>query len=213
MNKRIGILGGTFDPIHYGHLRSALDAQIQLKLDEVRFIPCHIPPHKASEAISSSEQRSSMTELAISDQTSFVLDPRELEKEAPSYTYETLASLRQEFPDAALFFIMGMDSLLTLHTWHRWEDLLTLANLVVAKRPGSKLKTANQQVAELLSSKTEKDLSDGSSQGSIFILETLELEISSTDIRSLVGLEQPIRYLLPDSVVDYIHSQQLYRGK
>lgn len=213
MNKRIGILGGTFDPIHYGHLRSALDAQIQLELDEVRFIPCHIPPHKQTDAISSSEQRSSMTQLAISDQPSFTLDTRELEKNAPSYTYETLQSLREEHPDSALFFIMGMDSLLTLHTWHRWQELLTLSHLVVTKRPGNQIKTANQQVAEVLASRTQTNFSTQEKQGSIYILETLELEISSTDIRNLVGLNQSIRYLLPDAVVDYIHSQQLYRGK
>jgi nicotinate-nucleotide adenylyltransferase len=208
--KKIGLLGGTFDPIHYGHLRSALDAKIQLDLDEVHFIPCHIPPHKPGANISHSEDRKTMVELAIADQPSFFLDQRELQKNSPSYTYETVKEIRIENPTAQLYFIMGMDSLLSLHTWHRWQELLNYTHLVVTKRPGSKIKTANQEVSDFLEEHRCANFQSIEKDGALFILETAELEISSTDIRNLISTGKSSHYLLPNVVENFIHEQHLY---
>ena len=219
--KKIGLLGGTFDPIHHGHLRSALDAKLVLELDEVRFIPCHIPPHKSGENISDSEQRKQMVELAIADQSAFSLDARELAKDSPSYTFETLQSIRAEHKEDQLFFIMGMDSLLSLHTWHRWQELLDYAHLVVTKRPGNQVATANPEVSQLIADKSNNSLNTDQSGiggirtnnkfGEIFILETPELEISSTDIRRFIQNKKSCQYLLPQTVETFILEQKLYQ--
>ena len=130
-----GPIGGTFDPIHYGHLRTGFELLQALKLAELRFMPAGNPPHREG-TIASNEQRLAMVLTATEGQAQFVVDDREMRKSGPSYSVETLAELRQEYPDRPLCLIIGMDAFLGLPKWHQWRELLDLAHLVVAHRPG-----------------------------------------------------------------------------
>ena len=130
----IGVFGGTFDPVHFGHLRTAYELLVRLELAEVRFVPCAVAPHRR-QPITDSATRVRMLEAAIADVPEFVIDTRELERAGPSYTVDTLESLRTEYPDEALCLLLGMDAFLGLPGWHEWERLLDLAHIVVANRP------------------------------------------------------------------------------
>ena len=133
--RRVGLLGGTFDPVHFGHLRSAVEVCEQLQLDELRLIPSARPPHRGMPGATAA-QRLRMVELALGQGGGLQVDDRELQRERPSYTVETLESLRQELgSDVALFMVLGWDAFCGLPSWHRWESLLELANLVVLQRP------------------------------------------------------------------------------
>ena len=132
----IGVLGGTFDPIHYGHLRPALELLEALALAEVRFIPCRLPAHRGAPAITP-EQRLELVRLATADQPGFVADDRELRRPGRSYMVDTLASLRQDLGETPLCLILGGDAFAALHTWRRWEDLSKLAHFIVMQRPGA----------------------------------------------------------------------------
>ena len=214
-NKAIGILGGTFDPIHYGHLRLAEEMLELANLGQIRFIPAGTPPHRDAPQVSA-QHRSAMVRLAIADQPAFVLDDREVERTGKCYTVDTLRELRAELGSAQpLCLLMGGDAFLQLHTWHEWEQLFELAHIVVGSRPGytlgdrmhtatSALRRHYQQrlcAAEVLSQ---------SPAGGIAELAIPELEISATLIRSRVAENRSIRYLLPNTVADYIHQHQLY---
>ncbi len=131
----MGIFGGTFDPIHYAHLRTAFELQQALRLKEIRFLPAGNPPHR-DQPMADAQLRLKMVQLATADQPGFVVDDREVRKEGPSYSVETLAELRHEYPDRSLCLIVGMDAFLSLPKWHQWRELLQLAHLVVAHRPG-----------------------------------------------------------------------------
>ena len=135
MKTAIGILGGTFDPIHYGHLTPAREAMQALGLEHIRLMPNHIPPHRP-QPVASSEQRLAMVTLAASEFGGFQVDDRELRRQSPSFTFDTLRQLRHELPDTPICFLIGMDSLLSLPTWHRWQELTDYAHLVVSVRPG-----------------------------------------------------------------------------
>ena len=135
--RPVGVFGGTFDPIHYGHLRTAFELLQALRLAEVRFIPCSDPPHRGKTYASAAE-RLRMVALAIDGQEGFVADDRELARGGPSYSIDTLLTLREEFPQRSLGLILGMDAFLGLHTWYRWDEILDVAHIVVAHRPGFK---------------------------------------------------------------------------
>src|SRR5262245_20791089 len=136
----IGLFGGTFDPIHHGHLRTAFELWQSLQLAEVRFLPTGSPPHRV-EALASSEVRLDMVRAAVAGQPAFVVDDREVRRAGVSYSFDTLAELRAEFPDRSLCLLLGMDAFLGLPNWHRWRELLDLAHVVVAHRPGWKAPT------------------------------------------------------------------------
>ena len=176
----IGILGGTFDPIHIGHLRPAIEARGALGLAEVRLLPNHIPPHRAN-PLCSSEQRLAMVRLAAADNPGFVVDERELRRDTPSWTIDTLVELRSELPDTPLCFLMGMDSLLGLPGWHRWQELLDYAHLVVSCRPGWQ-PDYPVQVAELLARHQTRDIRDLHRQrhGHVWLCDNLPVELSAT---------------------------------
>ena len=131
----MGIFGGTFDPIHYAHLRTAFELQQALRLKEIRFLPAGNPPHR-DQPIADAKLRLEMVQLAVAGQPGFLVDDREVRKAGPSYSVETLAELRHEYPDRSLCLIVGMDAFLSLPKWHQWQELLQLAHLVVAHRPG-----------------------------------------------------------------------------
>lgn len=207
----IGILGGTFDPVHYAHLRCALELQQSLGLEQVRFVPCRMPPHRGA-PFATPEQRLAMLELAIADQAGFVADARELRREGPSYTVDTLASLREEFGSTPLCLILGMDAFLGLDTWHRWERLAGLAHIVAMRRPGRDVAAASAPIRALLEERLVEEPQQlrHSPAGCVMLWTVTQIEISGTRIRDLVARGRNVRYLLPDRVLDYIRRERLY---
>ncbi len=208
--RPIGVFGGTFDPIHYGHLRSAFELKQAMRFDEVRFLPCGDPPHRG-ETIASAELRHRMVRVAIEDQSGFVADDRELKRDGPSYTFDTLTSLRAEFPDRSLGLIIGMDAFLDLPSWHRWTEILDFAHIVVAHRPGWRAPDIGV-LGELLNERGTLRVDDlhESGHGRIHIHAVTQLEISSTEIRELVAAGRDPRFLLPDAVREVIASSGCY---
>jgi len=188
--QSIGILGGSFDPVHKGHIGIAKAAIKQLKLDQLRFLPCHIPPHK-TQLKSTSAQRIAMLELAIGRKPYMHIDTREMRRTEPSYTLKTLQSFRQEFGSACqLNFIMGWDSWQSFHTWYHWQSFLPLANLVIINRPGySQAVGDDQQQLQQQWLIPAEQLVDFSS-GRVCYLHAPEQNISSSEIRQCVGARQ-----------------------
>ncbi|MBI3480899.1 MAG: nicotinate-nucleotide adenylyltransferase [Nitrosomonadales bacterium] len=211
----VGILGGTFDPIHYGHLRLAEEMLELARLRQIRFIPAGTPPHRDLPQVSA-VHRSAMVQLAIADQPAFVLDGREIQRTTPCYTVDTLRELRAELGAAQpLCLLMGGDAFLQLHSWHEWEQLFELAHIVVGYRPGFTLEERIHTAMPQLQSHYQQRLCavEALSQqpaGGIVELAIPKLEISATLIRSRVAENRSIRYLLPNAVADYIHQHHLY---
>jgi nicotinate-nucleotide adenylyltransferase len=211
----IGIFGGTFDPVHFGHLRSALELQERLGLESVHLIPCHIPPHRG-EPHASAAQRCAMLERAIDDEPGLLLDARELERPGPSYMVDTLRSLRQEFGDSrSLCLIIGGDAFLGLPNWYHREELVQLAHIVVAHRPGWLLDegSLDPMLRELLQQHRldeVQQLSDAPA-GGVLLQAVTQLAISSTEIRTHVATGGSANYLLPQPVWHYIRQHNLYR--
>ncbi|MDG4551139.1 MAG: nicotinate-nucleotide adenylyltransferase [Candidatus Contendobacter sp.] len=208
----IGILGGTFDPIHYGHLRPALELLETLELAEVRFVPCRVPAHRAAPSVTA-EQRLALARLATADQPGFVADDRELRREGPSYMVDTLASLREELGDAPLCLLLGADAFRELPSWRCWRELTRWAHLVVMRRPG-----ATQLLPPLLAEFVAPRLLDDplalrrEPAGGILFQPVTQLDISATRIRALLARGQSPRYLLPEAVLAAIRDQALYRS-
>jgi nicotinate-nucleotide adenylyltransferase len=211
----IGIFGGTFDPIHYAHLRLAEELADLLSLEQVRFIPARIPPHRAAPNVTP-EHRSEMVRLAIADNPRFLLDDRECRRAGPSYTVDTLTELRAELGDGVpMLLIMGEDAYLLLETWSRWEQLFDLAHIVVAARPGFSLDTAPLPGALARTTAARRaaapaDLG-GASHGRVLAANTTQLPISATQIRAALESGHSARYLLPQEVLAYIESHRLYK--
>ncbi|AHK79697.1 nicotinate-nucleotide adenylyltransferase [Ectothiorhodospira haloalkaliphila] len=205
----IGILGGTFDPIHFGHLRPALEVQEHLGMDEVRFIPCGLPPHRRQPAVSVAH-RAAMVELAVQGQPGFVMDPRELQREGPSYSVDTLESLRAELgQEVPLCLMLGMDAFAGLSSWHRWREITRLAHVVVSHRPGS---PASHDLGDWMQDHCTLDPQDlrRTPAGRVFFLPVTQLDISATAIRRLIARGYSPLYLTPRVVVDYIADHGLY---
>lgn len=206
----IGIFGGTFDPIHYGHLRTAFEMLQALRFAEIRFVPSADPPHKG-EIFADAGLRLAMVEVATANEPQFSVDDCELRRAGPSYTVDTLAELRTEFSSAPLGLIVGMDAFLGLTGWRRWQELLELAHIVVAHRPGWRapdMGPLGEIVAERGTHRVE-DLHDAVA-GRIHIHAVTQLEISSTEIRGLVRAGRDPRYLTPDAVRDVILGNGCY---
>ncbi len=199
MHKLIGIFGGTFDPVHYGHLRTALEIMQAAKLDEVRFIPNRYPPHREPPLLND-QQRAELVQLAIADMPGFVLDRRELQREGPSYMVDTLNSLKADEADCALCLMMGMDAFAGLTRWHRWQRLFELAHLIVMTRPGVDLPECAQQ-AEIQPRLTDDvcHLQQGT-EGQILLQSVTQLDISASLIRQQLSMQRSTRFLLPDVV-------------
>lgn len=206
----IGIFGGTFDPIHYGHLRSAFEMLQVLRLSEVRFFPSGDPPHRGS-TYATAQLRLEMVRAATAGQPEFVVDDREMRRAGPSYTIDTLISLRKEHPDASLGLIVGMDAFLGLTSWHRWDELLDLAHIVVAHRPGWRAPDigALGDIIDRHGTHHVDDLHDNT-HGQIHIHAVTQLEISSTEIRDIVAAGRDPRFLMPDVVRDIIIDNHCY---
>ncbi|MGC2165114.1 MAG: nicotinate-nucleotide adenylyltransferase [Gallionella sp.] len=213
--QAIGILGGTFDPIHYGHLRLAEEMLGLANLRQIRLIPTGTPPHRSAPH-ASAQHRSAMVKLAIADQPNFVLDEREVLRTSKCYTVETLRELRAELgQEQPLCLLMGGDAFLDLHTWHRWEQLFGLAHIVVGFRPGYTLEERIHTASAELQRHYRQRLCSAEAMshqpcGGISELAIPKLEISATLIRDRVAHDRSIRYLLPNSVANYIHQHKLY---
>lgn len=216
MRKKVGIFGGTFDPVHIGHLRLALELKQQLGLDEMRLVPCHRPPHRDAPQVSSA-QRVEMLRLALQSCPELQLDERELQRDKPSYTYDTLCELRAEVGDeVSLVLCMGEDAFAGLATWHRWQELLELAHIAVIARPVSAAletgRTLPAGVLELLRRcEREVESLDGDIAGTIVLQSPRLLAISSSEIREQIKAGKSAQFLVADAVWDYIVRQNLYR--
>ena len=211
--RHVGLLGGTFNPIHFGHLRMAQELADAVNLDEVRFIPSANPPHKTAPNVSA-EHRCHMVQLAIQNNPQFKLDTRELNRKGASYTIDTLISLRVELgDDVALSLMMGSDAFTKLNTWHRWQELLNFCHLILVQRPNSLIKQPLDNALEaLLHQHYTEDLDDLSAQtaGCIHMQSVTALDISSTAIRDAFKQKLTPHYLLPENVIHYIELHQLY---
>lgn len=208
MLEKIGILGGTFDPVHIGHLRTALDVIEQLELDQVRLIPCGIPPHKM-QLIATAEQRITMMRLAIRDDKYFIIDDRELYREGPSYTVDTLVSLRYEFVNNPLYLFLGTDAFIGINTWYNWRRLLDFAHIVVMQRPGETL-TMSDELTDwynnnLASKKNKYDIA-----GNIWPVNVTQIGISATKMRERIAKGLNLRFLMPNAVISFIKILGLY---
>jgi len=206
------MLGGTFDPVHHGHLRTALELRDRLGTDQLRLIPCHRPPHRDSPRCSAA-QRLAMLQLAIEGEEGLRVDDRELRADGPSYSVDTLRSLRAEFgPDCALVMVIGSDALLGLAGWHRWQQLLTLAHILVVHRPGWQL-DPQHPLAPWVAQHQVEAVADlrRSPHGSLLWMQLTPLAISATQIREEIRAGRSPRYLLPDAVCAYIARHGLYR--
>lgn len=185
--KKIGILGGTFNPPHIGHLMMANEVMHALGLDEVRFMPNNVPPHKET-AGATNEQRLEMVRLAIQDNPSFELEPFEIDEGGVSYTYETMKKLTARHLDCHFYFIIGGDSVESLHTWYHIEELVKLVTLVGVKRPGTNAITTYP----------------------VQMVEAPEIDLSSTLLRNRLQAGQTVQYLVPKQVETYIREEGLY---
>ncbi|MFA6052550.1 MAG: nicotinate-nucleotide adenylyltransferase [Methylobacter sp.] len=207
----IGILGGTFDPIHYGHLRSALEVKDIFGLTEVRLIPCANPPHREQPAVTA-EMRLQMLELAIKNQPGLKIDTRELDRydqhQAPSYMVDTLKSLRQEFPTEPLLLFIGSDAFKHLTGWHQWQQLFDYAHIVVMTRPGFE----TQELDGFFKARLAKDKNElaQDAAGKLCFQQITQLDISATAIRDIITRKQNPGFLLPDAVIEYIKQHKLY---
>lgn len=209
----IGLLGGTFDPIHFGHLRTALEVKETLSLDEIRFIPAPRPQLR-DQPQASTAHRVEMVRLAIQDQSGFVLDTSELQREGPSYTIDTLRQLRSDIGDKKpLVLIMGSDAFAKLTHWYEWEKLIELAHIAVMMRPDSKLDKFDFPAGWLKSHQTG-DVGElvETSAGTVITVPVTQLAISATDIRKRLSEGLSVRYLLPESALDYIEHNGLYQS-
>jgi len=208
--RPMGIFGGTFDPIHYGHLRSAFEMLQALRFNEVRFIPCGDPPHRGV-TFADAQLRFRMVDVAIAGQDGFVCDDRELRRDGLSYSIDTLISLREEFPDRSLGLIVGMDAFLGLPQWYRWGEILDFAHIIVAHRPGWKAPDIGP-LGDLITEYGTHRVNDlhEMTHGRIHIHAVTQLEIASTEIRDLIAAGRDPRFLMPDAVRAVIEETGIY---
>ena len=212
MGKRIGMLGGTFNPVHVGHLRSALEVAEQLGLDELRLIPNARPPHRDAPQVSA-QDRLAMVEQAVAGVPLLTLDDRELKRDRPSYSIDTLESLRAELAvEDQLFLLLGWDAFCGLPTWYRWEELLQHCHIVVLQRPD-----ADTELPDALRNLVAaRSISDPQALkgpcGQITFVWQAPLAVSATQIRQLLASGKSVRFLVPDAVLAYIEAHGLYRA-
>ncbi|HEX9022008.1 MAG TPA: nicotinate-nucleotide adenylyltransferase [Nitrospirota bacterium] len=218
MSPKIGILGGTFNPVHYGHLAAAEEVRTRLKLDRVLFVPSYLPPHKQEEDAPSAVQRLEMVRMATVGNPRFKPSDIEIKRGGKSYTIDTIEELRLANPGAELYFLTGLDSFLDIRTWREWETLLARCSFVVLSRPGYRfadllkidfLKNAEKNLMSLDRGETTHAVVKTASF--VIFLEMIpHYDISSTDIRRRVKQGENIKYLLPEAVETYIIKNKLY---
>lgn len=202
MSPRLGILGGSFDPIHIGHLALAESARAAFNLEQVFFVPTAVPSHKGP-PVAAAEHRLAMVRLAIMGNPAFCVEPLELERPGPSYTVDTLVELGRRYPDRDLRFIVGADEILDLADWHEPARILQLTRFIAATRPGFDLARLDQALGRLGPAARER----------VDILPWLALGVSSRQLREMMEVGQPVRYLVPDKVLSYIREHRLYAAE
>ena len=201
--KRIGIMGGTFDPIHIGHLFAAEAARDAFSLNRVLFVPTGDPPHKRNSRLASGEDRLRMIQMAIDDNPAFILDSREIQREGTTYTIDTLRELKEEHPHDTLFFIIGGDTLLELKNWREFSAVAGLCSFIVYQRPGYHIQEQREEALFLQSS----------FRADIHFITGPHLEISSENIRRRLKDNLTIKYLVQEEVVIYITEHKIYKGE
>lgn len=194
---RIGIMGGTFDPIHHGHLFVAEEARARFSLNKVLFVPNGLPPHKKTYTITAATHRYNMTLIATHPNGAFGCSPIEITRKGLSYTVDTLTELRIQHPEAELFYITGIDAVADILSWKRHEEVVRLATFIAATRPGFDLRSL-------------KDRLPGTYLERILLLGSTSIGISSSDIRARLAQGLPARYLTTDTVLEYIRKHNLY---
>ena len=212
---RIGLLGGTFDPIHFGHLGMAQELAQALALDTVKFIPAAVPPLK-SQPSASAIDRCAMVQLAIANNPDFQLDDRELKRTGPSYTLDTLRSLRSELGEQdSLVLFIGSDAFKQFNRWHQWQEIIGLCHIALVARPDSEVSTGldPELVTFLQDHYTENAMDLQSATAGLITMQAITpLTISSSAIREQLKIRQSARYLTPDCVLDYIAQHGLYQA-
>jgi len=218
VTQRLGILGGTFNPIHFGHLAAAEEVRDRLKLEKVIFIPSALPPHKSDEDIPSAVQRQEMVRLAIKGNAHFTVSDTEIRRGGRSYTIETIEALRQTHLGAELYFLTGLDAFLEIGTWKEWDRLLTLCSFVVLSRDGYRFRDIAQlgfldvQERELaaLDAREKEQVVIAAGNIRVYLERVPFYDISSTDIRKRISEGRSIKYHLPEAVEHYIIENKLY---
>jgi nicotinate-nucleotide adenylyltransferase len=207
----VGVFGGTFNPVHYGHLRSALELVEKLKLEQLSLLPSALPPHRDAPNCSA-ERRAEMVHLAVSGESRLVCDAREMQRPGKSYTIDSLIELRGELgAQQSLCMVLGCDAVQDIAMWHRWQELLDWAHIVIITRPGWQLPRTGQVAQWLKTHQLESSaLLRQRPFGGIIVEELRPLAISSTEIRDLLASGRSARYLLPQPVLDYIQTHKLY---
>ncbi len=217
--KKIGLLGGTFDPIHFGHLRIGEEVLKQYSLARVEFMPARIPPHKINQSLSSISLRLDMLRLAIEGNPLFRVSEAEACREDISFLVDTLQAYRNRYPaGVSLYFIMGMDSYLEISTWHRYHELFSLAHFIITTRPGYKRPDLEDVVspevaASFTKSKENHGYLEHESGNRIYYQETTMLDISASVLRNKIRQEETVRYLLPEKVINFIYQNGLYLNR
>ena len=214
--RRIGILGGTFNPVHYGHLRAAEEVLEIFALDRVLFVPAALPPHKKPSPVISVDHRLRMARLASAGRPGFEVSDVEASRSGPSFTVDTLTHFRKEYgPDAAIFFLTGLDAFLDIETWRNYKDLFKLANMAIMSRPGWDPSGVAMKLTAAVSRNfawdAERQAFTSPGYRPVHFAAVTHLDISSTDIRRRQSENLSIRYLLPESVREYILANGLYR--
>ena len=201
--KKIGIIGGTFDPIHYGHLIAAHWAQESFLLDKVVFMPAGSPPHKLNKSVLAAEHRYMMTLLATNNHPNFEVSSMEINRDGPSYTIDTINELHKNYngKNIRILFITGADSILKLHTWKKYEDLIKKCFFIAVTREGYNTKMLYKRIEELHKIYGKR----------IFNIEIPSVGISSTELRKRISNNKSVKYLLPSSVEQYIKKNKLYQ--
>jgi nicotinate-nucleotide adenylyltransferase len=218
MKERVGLFGGTFDPVHCGHIRAAGEVLERLSLDKVLFIPSFIPPHKERTGIASARDRLRMVELACREEPRFAASSIEVDAGEKSYSIITLEKVKRVYPGAWIFFVLGVDAFLEIETWRDHERVLEECLFIVMTRPGYRLEQADRVLGGFIGEKVyhisenEKIGEDLFGAHRIFFLPIPALDISSTEVRRRIGRGETVNSLVPDTVGDYIRSHHLYRG-
>jgi len=209
----IGLFGGTFDPLHYGHLRTAFELWQALKLAEVRFMPTGSPPHR-EQPRAPAQLRLEMVKAAVADQPAFVVDDREVRRTGVSYSVDTLTEVRAEYPQRSLCLLLGMDAFLGLPNWHRWRELLDLSHIIVAHRPGWRAPTMGP-LGEVMVDRGTGSVRDLHEQraGRIYVHAVTQLEISSTELRQLITEGRDPRYIVREEVRRIIRETRCYAAE
>ncbi|HKK15845.1 MAG TPA: nicotinate-nucleotide adenylyltransferase [Gammaproteobacteria bacterium] len=212
MSKPVGILGGTFDPFHHGHLRLAIECREKLQLQSVQLIPLYTPPHRET-PVASTVQRLAMLTLAIRDHDFLQIDVSELQRRGISYTIETIKGVRDRLEDTPLCLLMGRDAFNSLGSWHDWRHLIDYTHIVVADRPGKPSGKNDTDLADFIRHYRTDDMGELHNlvAGKLFELTIPLLDISATQIRKIIQAGNDPAGLLPQTVIDYIHTHSLYQ--